>query len=234
PDVRVLAASMRGAGESGDAAAFTIDELGAATLEPIIGALGSDPRPVTVLGWSIGGVAAYDLGRRLAEHEIPVVSVGLIDTIFPGEHRHIWSNRWWKYKSMLRPGSFGEATREFAVMGRRRVDKLTVRLGRKLLEIGGEPVSGRVVDTTASGVPFGALDDRPVDSAVPVTLYAADTTSRDRTEHPWRTVTPGLRVVPIDGRHRGFQSVMAADRVGAIVDDVIANIVARAVADAAG
>lgn len=224
-DVRVLAASMFGAGESGDAAALTVDELGAATIDPMIDALRADVRPVVVLGWSIGGVAAYDLAQRLAERSVPVASVGLIDTIFPGEHRHIWSNRWWKYKSMLRPGSFGEATREVATMGRRRVDKLTVRLGRKLLEWGGQPTTGDVVDTTASGVPFGALDDRPVDSSVPVTLYAADTTSRDRTEHAWRAVTPGLRVVPIEGRHRGFQSVMGADRVGVIVDDLIANVI---------
>ena len=229
PDhVRVLAASLLGAGEAGSAAALTIDEIGSATIDPIVDAIGPDPQPVVVVGWSIGGVAAYDLGRRLAARGVPVGSVALIDTIFPGEHRHIWSNRWWKYKSMLRPGSFGEASRELAIMGRRRLDRLMVRLGRKLLELGGRPASADVVDTTASGVPFGALDDRPVESSVPVTLYAADTTSRDRTEHPWRTVAQDLRVVSIEGRHRGFQSVMAADRVGQVVDDLTAVVIGAA------
>lgn len=225
PDhVRVLAASMIGGGESGDAAALTVEDLSVATLDPVVEALGPSPRPIVVIGWSIGGVAAYDLGQRLGERGVDVASVALVDTLFPGQHLHIWSNRWWKYKSMLRPGSFGEAAREFAIMGRRRVDKLIVRLGRKLLEWGGQPTTGDVVDTTASGVPVGALDSRPVRTSVPVTLYAADTTSRDRTERPWRTVAPDLRVVSIQGRHRGFQSVMAADRVGQIVDDVVASL----------
>lgn len=222
--VRVLAASMRGAGEAGSAELLTVAELGAATIDLAVDALGDVDRPLVVLGWSIGGVAAYDLGQRLAERDVSVAWIGLIDTIFPGQHRHIWSNRWWKYKSMLRPGSFGEAAREAAVMGRRRIDKLTVRLGHKLLEWGGQPTHRDVVDTTASGVPLGALDVDPDESSVPVTLYAADTTSRDRTEHPWRAVAPDVRVVPIQGRHRGFQSVMGADRVGAIVDDLMANL----------
>lgn len=221
--VRILAPSLLGAGEAGDAVVLTIDELGSATIEPIIDALGDRARPVVVLGWSIGGVAAYDLAQRLVGCDVHVATVALVDTIFPGEHRRIWSNRWWKYKSMLRPGSFREAIREFAIMGRRRIDKLSVRLGRALLAFGGQPTTSEVVDTTASGVPFGALDDRPADTQVPVTLYAATTTSRDRTEHPWRTVAPGLRVVAIDGRHRGFQSVMAEDRVGAIADDLVAE-----------
>jgi len=176
---------------------------------------GTDGRPVVVLGWSIGGVVAFDLGRRLAaDHHVSVV---LVDTIFPGEHRHVWSNRWWKYKSLLRPGSLGEAMRELRVMTGRRVRGYGV--GRQLMRWGGEPVE-RPVRSTASGVPFAALDAAPEPSDVPVLLLRADTTSPHRTEIPWATVATSLRVEVIEGRHRGFDSVMGADRVNVIVEHV--------------
>ena len=204
----------------------TVDALGVESVDMVTDELARrGTSSVVVAGWSIGGVAAYDLGQRLAAAGVEVSAVALIDTIFPGEHRHLWSNRWWKYKSMLRPGLLGAAAREFVVAVERRSKSWIARTGRRLLAIAGEPVP-TVESTTASGVPFTALEYVPATSTVPIILFAANTTNPDRSEHRWRTAAPDLRTVPIRGRHRGVDSVMGAGRVHQIVDDLTVTALA--------
>ena len=45
-------------------------------------------------------------------------------------------------------------------------------------------------------------------------------TNPKRTAVPWRTVAPDLSVVSLEGRHRGHDSIMAADRVHRIADEL--------------
>ncbi len=204
----------------------TVEHLGAASIEPVVDELARrGTTGVAVAGWSIGGVAAYDLGQRLAVRGIEVHAVALIDTMFPGEYRHIWSNRWWKYKSLLRPGLIGAVFGEFATTLRRRAKKYLARFGRRLVQFAGETIP-EPESTTASGVPLSGLDHVPGPTSVPIVLYAANTTKRARTEHRWVTVAPDLRVVPIEGRHRGTDSIMEAGRVHQIVDDLTAVVLA--------
>ncbi len=216
-DVTVLAVAIVSEG----AATFpTVDALGAASIDPVIDELERlGASRVAVGGWSIGGVAAYDLGQRLAARGVEVRAVALIDTMFPGEYRHLWSNRWWKYKSLLRRDAIGTVIEELATTLQRRAKKYLARLGRRLVEIAGESLP-KAEPTTGSGMPLAGLDHEPRVTAVPIVLYAANTTKRARTEHRWITVAPDLRVVPIEGRHRGFDSVMGTDRVHQIVDDL--------------
>ncbi len=63
---------------------------------------------VVLVGWSVGGVVAAELANRLTARGQTVSLVAMVDTFFPGEERHLWSNRWWKYKSMLQPGAASE------------------------------------------------------------------------------------------------------------------------------
>jgi thioesterase domain-containing protein/acyl carrier protein len=223
-DVTVLAAVI--VAESEAAAKYrSVDALGSASCDVVVAELDRlGASNVTVVGWSIGGVAAYDLGQRLAARGVEVDAVALVDTMFPGEYRHLWSNRWWKYKSLFRRDAIGMVVDEFSTAMRRRAKKYVVRLGRKLVVLGGESLPA-VESTTASGVPFTALDHDPERTVVPIVLYAANTTKRARTEHRWRTVAPDLMVVPIIGRHRGFDSIMGADRVHQIVDHL--TLIAR-------
>jgi thioesterase domain-containing protein len=179
---------------------------------------------LAVVGWSIGGVVAYEIGQQLDAGGHPVETIALIDTYFPGEHSHLWSNRWWKYKSMLRPGSFRAAFDEFVVMMRRRVQRYAATVGRRLLAWAGQPVERPAVEMTFGGVPMTALDHDPSPGRVPVVLYAATTTNPQRTEHPWRTVAPDLRVVRVEGRHRGHASIMGEARVHQIADDLAAIV----------
>ncbi len=222
-DVTVFAVAIVSEG----AATFpTVEALGAASIDPVIDELERlGASSVAVGGWSIGGVAAYDLGQRLAARGVEVRAVALIDTMFPGEYRHLWSNRWWKYKSLLRRDAIGTVIEELATTLRRRAKRYLARLGRRLVEIAGESLP-KAEPIAGWGMPFAALDHVPEPTAVPIVLYAANTTKRARTEHRWITVAPDLRVVPIEGRHRGFDSVMGADRVHQIVDDLTDAVLA--------
>ena len=122
-DVRVMAVVVTDVDRG--SSLLTVPELGEASITVAGAALDDlahdDDTPLVVLGWSIGGVAAYDLGRRLDERGVDVDSIVLVDTLFPGEHRRLWSNRWSKYQSILRSGAVGEAARELRVMAGRRV-----------------------------------------------------------------------------------------------------------------
>ncbi len=222
-DVTVLAVATT---DTGALAFPTVDALCSESVDVIGAELARrGTSEVTVLGWSIGGVVAFELGQRLGDVGVDVRAVALIDTNYPGEYRHLWSNRWWKYKSILRPGLFRAAIDEFSVAIERRVKSAVAQVGRRLLVIAGEPLP-RVESTTASGVPVTALDHSPAMTTVPVVLYAANTTNRARTEHRWRTVAPDMRVVPIIGRHRGIDSVMGVGRVHQIVDDLAVTVLA--------
>ena len=202
----------------------TVDVLGAASIDLVIDELARiGASTVAVAGWSIGGVAAYDLGQRLASRGVELIAVGLIDTMFPGEYRHLWSNRWWKYKSLFRRDALGDVVDEFTTAMARRAKKLLARVGRRLMEIGGESVPA-AEPSTGWWMPFTALDYDPEPTSVPIVLYAANTTNRARTEHRWRTVAPDLLVVPIEGRHRGFDSIMGADRVHQVTDDLATRL----------
>jgi amino acid adenylation domain-containing protein len=178
-------------------------------------------RRVIIAGWSIGGVPAFELGQRLAVDGHRVVRIGLVDTFFPGQHRHLWSNRWWKYKSMLRPDGRIEATRQMRRAVRRRADRAAAIVGRRLLAFAGQTVPAVVTTTrTPGGIPFQAMEHEPTGGPVPVVLYSASTTNPARTEVPWRAVAPDLRVVRIPGRHRGPGSIMAVGKVERIAADL--------------
>ncbi|MEM9515807.1 MAG: amino acid adenylation domain-containing protein, partial [Actinomycetota bacterium] len=179
---------------------------------------------VALIGWSFSGVVAIELAARLRERGVEVVATGMVDTFFPGEERHLWSNRWWKYKSMLHPAGVAEIGRELGVMVRRRLLKYADRLGRRLLSWSGTtvPPSGpprRAVDT----FPTAAFAHRPRSIDLPIVLYRASTTNPERTIAHWSRLLPNLDDVVVEGRHRGFDSIMATGRVEAIADDLAAR-----------
>ncbi len=176
--------------------------------------------PVVVAGWSIGGTVAYALGHRLAALGANVALIAMVDTYFPGEEQRIWSNRWWKYRSILRPSAMPALVAEVRATIRRRTARLAERVGRRLVRWGGGDVADAPALTSVGGVPWTAFDHRPAPASLPVVLYGASTTNPARTERPWRSVAPRLEAVVVPGRHRGHDSIMSADRVGRIADDL--------------
>jgi amino acid adenylation domain-containing protein len=175
---------------------------------------------VAVVGWSVGGVVAAELANRLADGGQDVAVVAMVDTFFPGEERHLWSNRWWKYKSMLRRGALPDVGRELQLMVERRVRRLAARLGRRLLTFSGSAVPEEPKRTSVGHFPVDSLGHQIGSIDVPVVLYRASTTNPQRTIDRWRDVTSDLEDVVVPGRHRGFDSIMGPDRVEIIGRDL--------------
>ncbi len=185
---------------------------------------------VSLIGWSFSGVVAIELTARLRDRGIDVVATGMVDTFFPGEERHLWSNRWWKYKSMLHPAGVSEIGRELAVMVRRRLLRYADRFGRRLLKWSGTTVPPAGPPRRAVGTfPTAAFAHRPGPIDVPIVLYRASTTNPARTIAHWTTLLPNLDDVVVEGRHRGFDSIMATGRVEAIADDLAGTPMKRVV-----
>jgi thioesterase domain-containing protein len=201
----------------------TVDELVAA-FRPAADEIVSGRDRVLVLGWSVGGVVAAELADQLAAEGVAELEVVLVDTFFPGQHRHLWSNRWWKYKSMLRPGTFGAALREFMRMGGRRVQGYVGRFGRLMFVWSGGEVAATVERTSVGGFPVEALDHDIPAVRAPMLYFAATTTNPERTIRRWSQVASDIDIVSIPGRHRGLDSVMDADRVHRISGEVMARL----------
>ena len=214
-DVRVLAVSA--ADLPPGEVVSTIDALSALFEEALVGVAADDlSRPLTLLGWSTAGVVAYDLADRLTRRGCVVERVAMVDTYFPGEEQHLWSNRWWKYKSLATPSAFAGEVKKFAT---RRSQAVAKKVGTRLLRYAGTDVPAGPERTSVGGVPLEAFTYRPASSRIPVLLYAASTTNPDRTYRAWRRVAE-VEVVPVEGRHRGYLSIMGADRVHHITDDL--------------
>ncbi|NIR38659.1 MAG: hypothetical protein GWN79_15895, partial [Actinobacteria bacterium] len=178
----------------------------------VFATLDTTDRPVAILGWSIGGVSATELAARLHGAGARVDAAVLVDTFFPGEERHLWSNRWWKYKSMIRRGAGPELRKEVRLfLARRSPRKWAARLGRRLLRWSGtEPLAPTAAPPMVGSFPAEAFGHQPTPPGVPVVLYRASTTNPARTIARWRTVAPDIVDVEVEGRHRGFDSIMHA------------------------
>jgi thioesterase domain-containing protein/acyl carrier protein len=198
----------------------TVDELVTEFL-PRISADVTMDRPVAIVGWSIGGVVAAELADRLAAEGRGVRVVGLIDTFFPGEERHLWSNRWWKYKSLLRPQTLPAAVREFRVMARRRVERVAGAMGRRLIIWSGGEAPTEAARTSVGGFPVEALGHPIVRVETPMVFFAASTTNPARTFEKWRAITEEIVVIEVVGRHRGHDSIMGPTRAGRIAGDLV-------------
>ncbi len=175
---------------------------------------------VAIVGWSVGGVVAAELANRLTATGHEVTLVAMVDTFFPGEEQHLWSNRWWKYKSMLQPGAAREVGRELQLMVQRRVRRLAGALGRRLLAFSGAERADEPKRTSVGHFPVDSLGHRIDSVEVPLVLYRASTTNPERTLDRWRDVAEDLDDVVITGRHRGFDSIMGPGRVDQIAGDL--------------
>jgi amino acid adenylation domain-containing protein len=183
-------------------------------------ALAAGHSSVGVVGWSVGGVVAAELANRLSTGGQPVTFVAMVDTFFPGEERHLWSNRWWKYKSMLRPGALPDVGRELRLMVMRRTRRLAAHLGKRLLTFSGAALPDEPKRTSVGHFPVDSLGHRIGSIDVPLVLYRASTTNPQRTIERWRDVAADLDDVVVPGRHRGFDSIMGPDRVDLIGGDL--------------
>ena len=216
-DVRVLALAY--VEQPGQRLVTTVDELVTSFL-PQVGDLVQSTRRTAIVGWSVGGVVAAELSQRMRDIGEGVDAVALVDTFFPGEHRHLWSNRWWKYRSLLAPSALPEAVREIRVMMGSRVRRWVGSIGRGLMVWSGAEVPPQPERTSVGGFPVDALDHPIAEVATPLIFYSATTTNPQRTTRRWHTIAADMEIVPVRGRHRGYDSIMEPPRVGAIAADL--------------
>ena len=73
-------------------------------------------------------------------------------------------------------------------------------------------------------MPAAAFEHQPSPVEVPVVFFAASGTNPARTHRRWRTVASDLSVIPVRGRHRGFESVMGAGRVDQLVVGLLPHL----------
>jgi thioesterase domain-containing protein/acyl carrier protein len=218
PDVAVVALAY--VEQPGRPVVTTVDAIADAFV-PLARQLAAGRPDVAVVGWSVGGVVAAELANRLVTEAQDVSFAALIDTFFPGEERHLWSNRWWKYKSMVRPGALPDVGRELQLMVERRARRLAARVGRRLLTFSGSALPDEPKRTSVGHFPVESLGHQIGSIDVPVVLYRASTTNPRRTIDRWRGATSDLDDVVVPGRHRGFDSIMGPDRVELIGHDLI-------------
>ncbi|MFK8025623.1 MAG: AMP-binding protein, partial [Ilumatobacter sp.] len=211
----------------------TIDEPDARTVDGFarrghaLVAAALDRRPaVAVAGWSIGGLGAVELAKRVnaaAPTGARPPLLALIDTIYPGEDLHLWANRWSKYRSMIRPGGGAAILREALVTFRRRFGVPLRSVGLRLVRLSGVEAEVRTGDGTrrSVGVPDGLISGYVVEPIVsPVLLVSADTTNPKRTRRRWEPQASNFVEVLVEGRHRGFDSIMHEGRVDAVAEAI--------------
>jgi amino acid adenylation domain-containing protein len=205
--------------QAGRPVVTTVDAVAEAFV-PLAQDLAAGHSTVGVVGWSVGGVVAAELANRLAAGGHHVTLVAMVDTFFPGEERHLWSNRWWKYKSMLRPGALPDVGRELQLMVERRAHRFAARLGRRLLTFSGTALPEEPKRTSVGHFPVESLGHQIGSIDVPVVLYRASTTNPRRTIDRWSELAADLDDVVVPGRHRGFDSIMGPGRVDLIGRDL--------------
>ena len=121
---------------------------------------------------------------------------------------------------MFRPGAVGEIGKEVSRTVTRRAQQMGDRLGRSLLAWSGTEVPDQTERTSVGGFPIDALAHRLEPIRTPVVFYAASTTNPDRTWRRWEEIADSIVHVEIAGRHRGFDSIMAAPGVDRIAVDL--------------
>ncbi|MEM7140314.1 MAG: amino acid adenylation domain-containing protein [Actinomycetota bacterium] len=211
PDVRVVALAYDP--QPGLAPINRVPDLVAA-MQPAARAELRRGGETAILGWSIGGVSAIELAAQLELDGTMVSAIAMVDTFHPGEERHLWSNRWWKYKSMMRRGAGPELRRELRRFVERRLPKRSPASVQPTANP--RPAQPAMVGSFPAEA-FGHVPTRP---SLPVVFYRASTTNPARTIAHWRTVAPSLVDVIIRGRHRGFDSIMHAPKVNEIASDL--------------
>ncbi|SNT27590.1 polyketide synthase Pks13 [Rhodococcoides kyotonense] len=173
--------------------------------------------PYVFVGWSLGGILAYEVARQMEEQGIEVAYVGLLDTVMPGteipDTQDEVRRRWERYATF--------AKKTYDVDYPIPYDKLVeaddegqIRIITDLVKLSGAKIPGGIIEHQRTSW----LDNRAIATAElkpyggHVTLYMADKYHDDaialepayatREEHGgWGPVVKDLEIVYIGGDH---------------------------------
>ncbi|WP_020111802.1 polyketide synthase Pks13 [Rhodococcus sp. 114MFTsu3.1] len=188
----------------------------AAEYVPLIKAIQPEG-PYVFVGWSLGGILAYEVARQMEEEGIEVAYVGLLDTVMPGakipDTKDEVRRRWERYAKF--------AKKTYDVDYPIPYDKLVeaddegqIRIITDLVKLSGAKIPGGIIEHQRTSW----LDNRAIETAElkpyggPVTLYMADKYHDDaialepayatREDHGgWGPVVKDLEIVQIGGDH---------------------------------
>lgn len=179
-------------------------------------------RPLVPLGYSRGGLVAYDFAQRFDTRPGAVRLQVLVDTIYPGEETRrpelVAAARRVKYRRLIESKAYGSAIKELGASLVARVRRIAVRAGRALMSVADDERSearlpGEIRSLTED-------DYLPPRSDVPVVVYRASTSEAERTTDRWREVATDVTEVVIEGRHGGETSILQGDRVDELATDL--------------
>jgi len=161
-------------------------------------------RPLQLVGWSFAGSVASEIARLAKRDGQRVDEVVLLDTFFPGmemvSNANTLRNKWWSYKSLLRPGGGEELRQERERWKRLRSSKAYVsprqKVKRGIIKVLGAGLTEVILKRTrrlrgipvpSDDAPAAFLDDRRVaePSRVEPVFEQLETSRRVVVEIPW-------------------------------------------------
>ncbi|CCQ14404.1 Polyketide synthase Pks13 [Rhodococcus sp. AW25M09] len=211
----------------------------AAEYVPLIKAIQPEG-PYVFVGWSLGGILAYEVARQMEEEGIEVAYVGLLDTVMPGtaipDTKDEVRKRWERYAAF--------AKKTYNVDYPIPYDKLVdsddegqIRIITDLVKLSGAKIPGGIIEHQRTSW----LDNRAIQTAElkqyggHVTLYLADKYHDDaialepayatREEHGgWGPVVEDLEIVYVGGDHLAVVDEPYIGKIAAHLSKTLENI----------
>lgn len=211
----------------------------AAEYVPLIKAIQPEG-PYVFVGWSLGGILAYEVARQMEEEGIEVAYVGLLDTVMAGEEipetKDEVRKRWERYAAF--------AKKAYNVDYPIPYDKLVdaddegqIRIITDLVKLSGAKIPGGIIEHQRTSW----LDNRAIQTAElkpyggHVTLYLADKYHDDaialepafatREEHGgWGPVVEDLEIVYVGGDHLAVVDEPYIGKIAAHLSKTLENI----------
>jgi non-ribosomal peptide synthetase component F/thioesterase domain-containing protein len=187
----------------------------------------ADGTPIRLLGYSHGGIKAFETARELERRGVAAEFVGLIDTFLP------WAGASNRSSALVRQAYRMDGAREAMV---ELWNEIRSHLGHlrhaplwNLYTAAGRPVPPHLAQRRldhASDIAFRRYRYDGGGVSVPLTLFrAAGHDARHHPERRWRSATAaGLRVVDLPGRHSGDGAVVDEPHVANLADAVVASL----------
>lgn len=201
-DIPVVGVRLPGA----DARSEIVDSI-AAQAVTMLEALDSavDHGPYRLLGWSTGGLLAWEIGRLLQERGDEVEIVAMVDTVMAGLKVDDTGTIANKYADMLREEGIRSVVEEGTSRVRERVSfALARRRYRSAREAGQTPSLEDAERQLGPVIRRAALNYRPKFLDLPIVYFSASASEDAVTVDPWTAVQGSdrpLDVVVIEGVH---------------------------------
>ncbi|RZV47470.1 MAG: amino acid adenylation domain-containing protein [Acidimicrobiales bacterium] len=183
--------------------------------------------PYRLLGWSTGGLIAWEIARLLSERGDEVELVALVDTVMGGMHVEEPQSPVDKYRSLLQDDGLANVASEAARRLRERTEFAVARRRyRKTREQGGVPALADAERQLGPVIRRASLGYEPPPLEVRTLYFAATESGVELTVDPWRSLVPQLDVVTIEGVHYlpDERCIIGPNKVGELVEALSARL----------